>query len=388
MIKLKYLSKEKIINKRVLLRCDFNVPIKNNIITDVSKIEKSLKTIKYLLNNNNKVIILSHFGRVKCEEDKKNNSLKIVFNYLKKQLDIDFIPEVENIEKYLNSNKNCYLIENTRFTDLPNKKESINDLKLAKYWSNYADVFVIDAFASLHRLHSSTGGIAKFLPTYIGFLIEEELNKLNVLIKNIKRPFIVIMGGAKPDDKIQIINELITKCDNLIITGGILNTFLKVQNYNIGKSLSSDNKDVLINVKNLLIKYSNKIKYTNNFVVLNNNKISNKKIDDLNKEDIILDNILDLEDIISSSKTIFFNGTCGKYEIEEFSKGTKELLNTLSNTKSLVVVGGGDSVSAVKELSNPNNFYFLSSGGGATLEYVATGKLKVLEYIKNNEKSQ
>jgi len=176
-----YLSKYPIKNKTVLLRCDFNVPVKNNQITDDSKIVKSLETIKFLLQNNNRIILLSHFGRVKAESDKQNNSLFIVFEELKKYIDLEFVENPLNLDKVKNtSEKHCFLVENTRYTDVPEKRESANDLDLANYWASFADVFVIDAFASLHRVHSSTAGISKYLPTYIGFLVERELENLKL----------------------------------------------------------------------------------------------------------------------------------------------------------------------------------------------------------------
>ena len=247
-----YLSNNVITNKRVIVRCDFNVPVKNGKILDDNKIKKSLKTINLLLENNNKVILLSHFGRIKKEEDKNKNSLYIVYEELQKHLDLDFICNPLDLSAVDNSQKKCFLVENTRFTDLPEKKESDNDLKLAEYWSGYADIFVLDAFASSHRAHSSTAGLGKFLPTYIGFLIEEEIIGLKELIENEKKSFAVIMGGSKPDDKIKIMETLVTKCDKLILTGGILNTFLKVAGINVGKSLVSTDEGVLKSVKKIL----------------------------------------------------------------------------------------------------------------------------------------
>ena len=157
---MKYLSEVKLENKSVILRCDFNVPVKDGNICDYSKITKSLDTIKYLLNNNNKVIILSHFGRVKTEEDKKKNSLKVVYEYLRKYLDLDFVSNPLDLSDINNSSKKCFLVENTRYTDVPEKRESANDLELAKYWASFADAFVIDAFGSLHRAHSSIAALS------------------------------------------------------------------------------------------------------------------------------------------------------------------------------------------------------------------------------------
>ena len=242
---MKYLSKENIINKTVILRCDFNVPVQDGQIKDTSKIDKSLETIKYLLSNNNRVIILSHMGRVKKEDDKATNSLIIVYKYLQTIINLEFIPNPENLEIIKYSTSNCFLVENTRFTDIPEKKESANNLELARYWASFADVFVLDAFASMHRAHSSTAGLSKYLPTYIGFLAENELANLEPLLKHID---LVIMGGAKVDDKLDIIKGLINKCDKLLITGGILNSFLKAMGYEIGHSLVTTDENILEDV--------------------------------------------------------------------------------------------------------------------------------------------
>lgn len=381
---MKYLSEVEIKNKNIVLRCDFNVPVKDSIITDDSKIVKSLKTINHLLNNGNKVLILSHFGRVKSEEDKKKNSLKIVYEELKKYIDVVFIENNQNVDFYLNTSKcNCFLLENTRFTDVPEKRESKNNLELAKYWSSFGDIFVIDAFGSLHRAHSSTAGISAYLPTYCGFLVEEELKNLEELVKPKINEFIVIMGGAKVDDKILIIKSILEKCDKLVLTGGILNTFLKVMGYNVGNSLVSSEEEVLNDVLEVLNNYKNKIMYSNKFKVLSNKEVIVKGIEEILDEDIIYDNIVDI-DFIDSKNVVFFNGTCGKFEEEVYSEGTKKLLEDLFNSDAKVFAGGGDTVSAITKFGYEDKFYYLSSGGGATLEYVAYGNLKAIEFIKEN----
>lgn len=379
---MKYLSDVEIKNQRVLLRCDFNVPIKDGNICDDSKIIKSLDTIKYLLDQKNIVIILSHFGRVKTEEDKNNNSLYEVYEYMKKYIDLEFIKDPLNLDIINNSNKKCFLVENTRFTDVPEKRESKNDLELAKYWANFGDVFVVDAFASLHRAHSSTAGISKYLPSYLGFLVEHEIKNLEPLIKNPNHPFLVVMGGAKVDDKISIIEGLLKKCDNLILTGGILNTFLKVKGYNIGKSLVSEDDEVIKSVKDILNEYENKIIYSDIFIVNRNEEILKIKLNDIKDEDIIYDNIITKDEYINNAKIIFFNGTCGKFEDEKYSLGTKKLLNDLSKSDASVFIGGGDTASAVNNLGYSDLFTYVSSGGGATLEYIAYDNLKALDFIE------
>ena len=378
---MKYLSKEIIKNKRVLLRCDFNVPVKDNIITDDSRITKSFKTINYLLDNNNKVILLSHFGRVKKEEDKVNNSLYIVYEYLKKYYDIEFIKDPNDLSNIDGCDKKIFLVENTRFTDVPEKRESVNDLNLAKYWSNYADVFVIDAFGSLHRIHTSTAGLSKYLDTYLGFLVEDEIKNLKPLLNNID---LVIMGGAKADDKIKIIERLINKCHYLIITGGILNTFLKVMGYNIGNSLVSNDEEVLSKVEELLNKYQDKILYSDKFIAKRDNDNIIVSLKEIKDNDIIYDNIIELDNIINNSKVIFLNGTCGMCESDDYKEGTIKLLNTLASSHNDVYVGGGDTASFVKLFGLESKFKFVSSGGGATLEYISDGNLEALKYIEEN----
>lgn len=381
---MKFLSENLISSKKVILRCDFNVPIKDGVITDNSKIIKSLDTIKHLLDNDNIVIIFSHFGRVKKEEDKEKNSLKVVYEELKKYIDLDFVEDPLNLDDVLNASKKCFLVENTRFTDVPLKRESANDLELAKYWARFGDVFVLDAFGSMHRAHTSTAGISKFLPTYIGFLGEKELKNLEILIKNEEHPFVVIMGGAKVDDKIKIIESMLPKCDKLVLTGGILNTFLKSAGKNIGQSLASDDAEILANVKKVLANYQEKIFFTNKFIVKRGEEVLEITLDGIQDEDVIYDNITNLKDILEETKLVFFNGTCGKYEDKDYERGTLSLLNALSSCNAKVIIGGGDTVSAVTNLGFGEKFSYLSSGGGATLEYVAYGELKALEYIKDN----
>ncbi len=378
---MKYLSKDNINNKKVLLRCDFNVPVVDNKITDDSRITKSFKTINYLLDNNNKVILLSHFGRVKSEEDKKKNSLYIVYEYLKKYYDLEFISNPLDLSIINNSDKNLFLVENTRFTDIPEKKESANDLKLAKYWSNFADVFVIDAFGSMHRTHSSTAGISNYLPTYLGFLVEEELNNLSPLLNHID---LVIMGGAKVDDKIKIIEGILPKCNYLIITGGILNTFLQVMGYNVGNSLVATDEEVLNKVKDILDSNKDKILYSDTFIVKRDNDNIKLSLKDIKDRDIIYDNIIDLDNIINNSKIIFLNGTCGMCENDAYKEGTTMLLNKLANCGNDVYIGGGDTASFVKLFNLEEKFKYVSSGGGATLEYISDGDLKALKYIREN----
>lgn len=379
---MKFLSKEIIENKKVLLRCDFNVPVKDGIVLDDSKIIKSLETINFLLNNNNHIIILSHFGRVKKEEDKVNNSLKVVYNELQKYIDVTFMDIKDLNQKKVEESK-CILLENTRFTDIPEKKESANDLELAKFYSSFADVFVMDAFGASHRLHSSTAGVANYLPVYIGFLMEKEIENLKLIVENPLKPFIVIMGGAKVDDKIPVIKNLITKCDKLILTGGILNSFLKQIGINVGKSLVNSNEDINDEINQIVKNYSKKLAFSKLFVV---EREGLKPIDEIEDDDVILDNIINENKLFEEANTIFINGTNGVYENNLYESGTKGLFELLKESDAKVIAGGGDTASAIKKFKAEDSFQYISSGGGATLEYLSEGKIKVLEYYKNIDK--
>ena len=364
-------------NKSVVLRLDFNVPVENGVIKDNSKIVKSLRTINYLLQNNCKVVILSHFGRIKSEEDKLKNSLKVVgkelANLLKRDvkfLDNCYGDKVKNIVDN-SSLGEVILLENTRFMDVPTKKESGNDLELAKYFASLGDVYINDAFGSMHRAHASTAGIAKFLPHAIGFLVMDELEHLNILVHGTPHPFTVFMGGAKVDDKLPIIKSLIDRCDYLLLGGGIANSFLKAKGADVGASIATNDENVLNELRELMNKNRGKIVLPVDFT------IDDGVIYDLGNKSIDL-----YKKYLENSELIFVNGTCGKFEDERFMEGTENLFRILSGVRAKVIVGGGDTASACKKFGFEDKFYFISSGGGATLEYIADGSLKALEWME------
>lgn len=364
-------------NKSVVIRCDFNVPIKGDKITDNSKIVKSLDTLKYLLNNNCKIIILSHFGRVKSEEDKAKNTLKYVGRELANLLnhEVKFVSACygEKVKEIVDNASlgEVILLENTRFMDYPEKLESSNNLELAKFWASLGEVYINDAFGSMHRAHASTAGICKYLDHAIGFLVEEELNNLEILIKDTPRPFVVFMGGAKVDDKLPIIKSLINRCDYLLLGGGIANSFLKAKGANIGDSLATNDDDILKEIKELMSTYKEKIILPIDFTIDNGiiYDIGNKSIDLYKK-------------YIDSASIVFVNGTCGKFEDVRFTEGTTMLFEALKASGNTVIIGGGDTCFAVKKFGFDNAFSFVSSGGGATLEYIADKTLKALEWMK------
>lgn len=384
---MKYIKDYKINNKKVILRCDLNVSIKDGKIIDDTKIIKSLDTINYLIENNNSIIILSHLGKIKSETDKEKNTLYPVYLKLKELLNNTVYfskttrgKELEDIASNLKE-KEILLIENTRFEDFPEKLESGCNLELSKYWASLGDIFVNDAFGTSHRRHASNYGIKKYLDSYYGILINEELTKLKELTVNPKKPFTVIMGGAKVDDKLALIEEMLKECDKLIVGGGIANTFLLAENYNIGSSLS--NKDYIPQIKQILTNYKDKIIIPTDFYVENNGIKKYRKINEIENNDIIYDigieSIKEYEKIIDDSNTIFLNGTVGLYENENYAYGTKELLSILKKSNKKVFIGGGDAVSATNKLGYSDSFYYKSTGGGATLEYIIEKKLIALE---------
>lgn len=364
-------------NKKVVIRVDYNVPIENGVIKDSSKIKKSLRSINYLLENNCRVVILSHFGRIKSEEDKIKNSLKVVAKELANLLgkSVKFLDNCYG-DKVKNIVDNCglgevILLENTRFMDIPEKRESGNDLSLAEYWASLGEVYINDAFGSMHRAHASTAGIAKYLPHAIGFLVMDELEHLNILIHNTPHPFTVFMGGAKVDDKLPIIKSLIERCDYLLVGGGIANSFLKAKGADIGNSIATSDEGIINELKKLMEDYKGKIVLPIDFTIDDGiiYDVGNKSIEVYKK-------------YIDKSEIIFVNGTCGKFEDERFMEGTSNLFKALKDSGKKVIVGGGDTASACIKFGFKDSFDFISSGGGATLEYIADGTLKALEWME------
>ena len=380
-------------NKTVIVRCDFNVPIKDNQIIDDYKIVKSLDTIKYLLERNCKIVLLSHLGKVKSEEDKLNNSLEIVAKRLKTLLNANVIfskviyNEVLKQKISTLKQKDIILIENTRFMDVPNKLESNCDENLSKYFASLGDVFVMDAFGSSHRRHASTYGITKYIPSCMGLLVEEELNNINKYVINAEKPFTIVMGGAKVDDKLELMNKLLPKCDHMLLTGGLANTCLKVLGFNIGNSICSDDNNVLLKVKEMLVNYKDKINVPYDVIVTNtynNDFIDQKNVDEIESNEEIKDiggtTLNNYKNIINNSKTIFVNGTAGVYEDNRFANGTKELLRILAESQTDVIVGGGDAASSARTLGYDKSFKFISTGGGATLDYIINQKMAIEDY--------
>lgn len=372
-------------NKKIILRLDLNVPIKDGIILDDTKIRASIPTINYLLDQNCKLLILSHLGKIKTEEDKVGKSLKIVCDKMKKLINknIYFIDNVLSDEvPTILDNHDIAMLENTRYADIPEKRESGCDLTLAEFWSKAGEFFVNDAFGTSHRKHASNYGISTFLPSAYGLLFKKEVEGLKPIVTNEpKRPFIVIMGGAKVDDKIELIDSILKKCDYLLLGGGIANTFNKVKGNNIGSSLYSESQEE--NVSTLIGKYTNKIILPIDANVLKGNEVLSKDINNIESDEIIYDignkTIALYKNYIDEAKTIFINGTVGYYEDKRFANGTVKLLELVSNSSGIKIAGGGDAVSSVNNLGFSDKFNFISTGGGATLEYIAKEKIECFE---------
>lgn len=385
-------------NKKVIIRVDFNVPIKNGIIQDDTRIKESIETIKYALDNDAKVILMSHLGRIKEKEDLEKNTLEPVALRLSEILDKEIIYVTETRGKLLEdeinnmNSQDIILIENTRFEDLESKKESTNDEELGSYWASLGDIFINDAFGTSHRSHASNVGIASKLPSGIGFLIEKELNVLGTAINNPKRPLTVILGGSKVSDKIKVIENLVNIADYILIGGAMAFTFLKAQNYNIGSSLLDE--ESIDFCKKILKEYKDKIILPTEIITTTDiNTPTNVRkchIKDIKENefgvDIAKESIKEFEKYLNKSSTIIWNGPVGKFEIKEFSYGTKELCEIIKN-KDITIIGGGDTASAVINLGYKDAFTHISTGGGASLELLEGKKLPGIAVIEKNEKT-
>ncbi len=385
-------------NKKVLLRCDFNVPVKDGKILDDSKITAALFTIDYLVKQGAKIIIMSHFGKVKTEEDKANNSLALVANHLQKLVSTKVIFSKQPRNMYLEAKVaelqpgEIMVLENTRFEDVPNKLESGNDTQLSMYWSGLADIYCLDAFGSAHRKHASTYGVAKYLPNCIGFLVQKEVEMLDKYVLNAEKPFTIVMGGAKVEDKVDLIESLLPRCDHLLITGGIANSCLATLGFTVGESLRTKDPDTMNKIKNLLVEYKDKIMLPVDAIVgrsYDENYLEHVSIDKVLDDDIIYDigmkTVNKYKEVINNSKTIFVNGTAGKYEDPRYATGTRELLEAIVGSNAIKVVGGGDGVSAAQHFKVAERFNFLSTGGGATLEYIINEGLPAIDNISDAE---
>ena len=392
----KYVNEIDIKDKKVILRVDYNVPMENGVISDTKKIDASFETLDYLMGQNCKVIILSHMGKITDEASKRKYSLKPVFDYIRKQnrYNIFFCsephkPMLDTICNNLRS-RQIVLVENVRYMDLPNNLESGCDQNYSMYLASLAEYYINDAFACMHRNHASITGVPRYIPACFGLLVKKELENLEVLRENIKRPFVVVMGGAKLDDKIKLIRSLLKKADRVLIGGGIANAFLKALNFDIGATSVTD--ESVVNAISLLKEFPNKIVVPKDVIAspsYSEEKYVMKSVNDVVIDDVLGDiggeAIKNYTKFIREAKTIFVNGTMGIYEQKEFADGTRLILEEVANNQNAVrIVGGGDAGAALKKFKLENKMTFISTGGGATLKYIAEGTLEGIDIVLKN----
>ncbi|QKT05328.1 phosphoglycerate kinase [Mycoplasma sp. OR1901] len=382
-------------NKKVLVRVDFNVPLKNGVITSTKRIKAALPTIQKIVSEGGKAILFSHLGRVKTEEDLKSKSLKPVAIELARQLGqkVIFVPQTrgEVLEKSIEAMKQgeVLLVENTRYEDLNNKAESKNNEELGKYWASLGDVFVNDAFGTAHRKHASNVGIASNIAeSALGYLMEKEVSSLQKVISNPEHPYVAIIGGAKVSDKIQVLENLAKIADKMIIGGAMAYTFLKVQDHNTGTSLVED--DYLDLARDFLEKYSDKVvlpidhatstEFKDVEPVFQETEISEGYMGlDLGPKSIEL-----VKNTLENAKTVVWNGPMGVAEFKNYQKGTYAVCESISELRdAYTVVGGGDSVAAVEKLGMEDKFTHVSTGGGASLELLQGLELPGVTSVQN-----
>lgn len=382
-MKKKTLEDLAVTGKKVLVRVDFNVPVADGKITDDNRIVQALPTIQYLIDEDAKIILFSHLGRVKTEEDLKKNSLKVVADRLQELIKrpVNFIPQTrgEALEAAIKAmnNGDIVMVENTRFEDLDGKKESKNDPELGAYWAGLGDVFVNDAFGTAHRAHASNVGIASLKEAAAGFLMEKELHYIGETVEHPERPFVAILGGAKVSDKIGVIENLLKSADKILIGGGMAYTFMKSLGYNIGTSIVEDDKLEL--AKSLLAKANGKLILPVDLVVTKEfaadaaHRTTTYKdiLDDEMGLDIGPKTIKLFKKELKGAKTVVWNGPLGVFEFEAFAKGTKAICEILANLKNArTIIGGGDSAAAAIQMGYADDFTHISTGGGASLEFL------------------
>lgn len=391
----KTIKEYKLENKKVFIRVDFNVPMKDGRITDDHRIEASLETITYAIKQKAKVILFSHLGRIKTEEDKVKNDLQPVALRLAQLLHqpVIFVPVTrgKELEEAISNMKvgEVLLVQNTRYEDLEGKKESGNDPELGSYWASLGDIFINDAFGTAHRSHASNVGIASHLPNGIGFLMERELNALEPLLSNPNRPFTVILGGSKVSDKIGVIKNLAKLADHILIGGGMSYTFLKASGLAIGASLLDETN--LDFCKRMLELYADKIilpiDSVNAVEISPTAKPIERFIGDFKENEIGLDighNTVKLfGQYLRDSKTILWNGPVGMFELEAFSKGTQAICQILINIEATKVIGGGDTGAAITQLGYEDAVTHISTGGGASLEFLEGKTLPGIAIIED-----
>lgn len=382
--------------KVVLERADFNVPLKDGKITNDNRIVQALPTIKYIIEQGGKLVLFSHLGKVKEENDKEGLTLKPVADALSEKLgkEVTFVPEtrgekLESAIKNLNEG-DVLLVENTRFEDLDGKKESKNDPELGKYWASLGDVFVNDAFGTAHREHASNVGISTHLETAAGYLMEKEIKFIGGVVNDPHKPVVAILGGAKVSDKIGVIKNLVNIADKILIGGGMAYTFLKAQGKEIGLSLLEEDK--IDFAKELLESNGDQIvlpvdaKVAKEFS--NDAKITEVAIDDIPSDQEAMDVGPKTVELFSKelegAHTVVWNGPMGVFEFSNFAQGTIGVCKAIANLKdATTIIGGGDSAAAAISLGFEDDFTHISTGGGASLEYLEGIELPGIKAIND-----
>jgi phosphoglycerate kinase len=380
---MKYIKDQENLNEKiVLLRLDLNVPLKNGMITDQTRINKILPVLNFLIKKKSKILVISHVGRPKGKVNKALSLKPICENIEKKinqkvSLIEDNILELKRDDLFSDPKKQIIFFENIRFY----KEEEQNDIVFSKHLSKLADIFVNDAFSCSHRAHASVSKITEFLPSYAGLQLETEINALKKVTTEIKKPVACIVGGSKISTKINIIKNLIPKFDSIIIVGGMANNVLNYLGNPIGKSIKENNcesviEDIFKTAKN----HSCKIIYPEDVVVGKNmeDKAKIKELNEVNDDDLILDigpkTINKIQNIIENSKTILWNGPAGYFENPNFALGSyeiaKKIVEKSKNNLIYSIVGGGDTIAVLNQINLINNFNFVSTAGGAFLEYL------------------
>ena len=376
--------------KHVIVRVDFNVPHKGNVITDDNRVRAALPTINYLTEHGAKVLLLSHLGKIKTEEDYAKNDMSIVADCLAslQSAPVKFVNATRGAELEeavaAQEEGSIVLMQNTRYE----KGETKNDEELGKYWASLGDLFVEDAFGSVHRAHASTVGIPTHIPSALGFLVEKEVNFLGKAVNDPQRPFVAILGGAKVSDKIGVIENLLKIADKVIIGGGMAYTFSAAKGGKIGTSLLEADKMELAN--EFMNKGKGKLFLPVDTVVANDfsNPTEIKIVpageipDGFMGLDIGPESVKKFQDELVGAKTVFWNGPMGVFEDERFAKGTIAICETLANLEgATTIIGGGDSASAAKNLGFAEKFSHISTGGGASLEYMEGKELPGIAII-------
>ena len=379
--------------KRVLIRVDFNVPVKNGVVTDATRIKAALPTIKYILDNGASVVVMSHFGRPKGQKNPDFSMAPIRAEFEKLLgTPVKLAPDVigEEVEKEVKALKpgEVLLLENVRFYP----QEEKNDPEFAKTLASYGDLYVNDAFGTAHRAHASTEGVSHFLPSYAGFLIEKEVKYMAPLLENPEHPFVAIIGGSKVSSKITVLESLVKTCDTIVIGGGMAYTFDKAMGFSVGKSLVED--DYIETAKNFLAAAEAKgvkvILPVDHYcaeefaedakpVLIESRNIP----DNLMGLDIGPKTVEMIKDALKDAKSVVWNGPMGVFEFDAFAKGTEEVARALADSNAISVVGGGDSVAAINKFGLADKISHVSTGGGASLEFLEG---KTLPGIKALEK--